>query len=93
MQVLLLMCGDVESNPGPKFPRYSISILHLNIRSTRQKIDFIKDNLLDDDILCFTESHLNEDVLTDSISLDNFTVPYRKDRTNRGMGILVFINY
>ena len=92
MQLLILMCGDVESNPAPKFPCYSISILHLNIRSIRQKIGFIKDNLLDYDILCFTESPLNEVVSTDSILLDNFTVPYRKDRTIRGGGILVYIN-
>ena len=92
MQLLLLMCGDVESNPGPNFPCYSISILHLNIRSIRQKIDFIKNNLLDYDILCFIESHLNEAALTDSILLDNFSVPYRKARTDRGGSILVYIN-
>ena len=71
---------------------HSISILHLNIKSIRQKIDFIKDSLLDYNILCFTTSHLNEDVLTDSILLDIFSVTYRKDRSNRGGGVLVYIN-
>ena len=92
MQLLLLLCGDVERNPGPNTPEHSISILHLNIRRIRQKIDFITDNLLDFDILCFTETHLNQDILTDSILLDNFSLPYRKDRNNRGGGILHYIN-
>ncbi|MCG8046320.1 MAG: reverse transcriptase domain-containing protein [Candidatus Thiodiazotropha endolucinida] len=86
------MCGDVEANPGPNSAYYSISILHLNIRSIRRKFEFIKENLLDYDILCFTESHLNEDVLTESLLLDNFSTPFRKDRNNRGGGILVYIN-
>lgn len=35
VQIMLLMCGDVEANPGPN-TCHSISILHLNIRSIRQ---------------------------------------------------------
>ena len=84
MQILLLICGDVEANPGPNFASYSTSILHLNIRSIRQKLEFIKENLLDYDILCFMESHLNENISTESLFLDNFSVPFRKDRNNRG---------
>ena len=82
----------LKKKPGPNTPEHSISILHLNIRSIRQKNDFITDNLLDFDILCFTETHLNQDIMTDSILLDNFSLPYRKDRNNRGGGILIYIN-
>ena len=92
MQILLLICGDVEANPGPNSASYSISILHLNIRSIRQKFEFIKENFLDYDILCFTESHLSEDISTESLLLDNFSVPFRNDRNNRGGGIFVYIN-
>ena len=92
MQILLLVCGDVEANPGPNSACYSISILHLIIRSIRQKLEFIKENLLDYDILCFTESHLNEDISTENLLLDNFSVPFRKDKNNQGGGILVYIN-
>ena len=89
MQILLLICRDVV---GPNSASYSISILHLNIRSIRQKLEFIKENLLDYDILCFTESQLNEDISTESLLLDNFSVPFRKDRNNRGGDTLVYIN-
>ena len=40
-----LICRDVEANPGPNSAYYSISILHLNIRSIRQKLEFIQENL------------------------------------------------
>ena len=55
ISLLLLMCGDIETNPGPIFS-HCISIIHSNIRSIRHKMNFIKDNLLDFDILCFTET-------------------------------------
>ena len=57
-----LICGDAEANPGPNSTCFSISIFYLNIRSIRQKLEFIKVNLLDYDIFCFTEGHLNEDI-------------------------------
>ena len=34
----------------------SLSIIHLNIRSIRNKIDYIKDSLADFDILCFYQN-------------------------------------
>lgn len=57
MCLLLLEAGDIERNPGPE-NNNSISIIHLNIRSIRNKIEYIQDNFLDFDILCFSESHL-----------------------------------
>ena len=36
--ILLLLCGDIESNPGPKDQNiYTLHILHLNVRSIRNK--------------------------------------------------------
>ena len=54
--MLLLQAGDIETNSGPE-NRYDLSIVHLNIRSIRNKIEYITDNLLDFNILCFTETH------------------------------------
>ena len=44
--MLLLQAGDIETNPGPE-NIYDLSIVHLNIRSIRNKIEYISDNLLD----------------------------------------------
>ena len=60
--LLLLEAGDIEMNPGPNIINNSLSILHSNIRSIRNKLDYITENFLDFDILCFTESHLDANV-------------------------------
>ena len=59
--LLLLLSGDVELNPGPDFDTNddlgALSLIHLNIRSIRHKLDYIFKTLSDYGILCFTESH------------------------------------
>ena len=59
--LLILLAGDVLENPGPQFVNTGdvdcISVLHLNIRSIRHKLEYIKDNFLDFDVLCFSETH------------------------------------
>ena len=63
---LLLISGDIESNPGPLNSSEAIqsvvSILHLNIRSIRNKLKYLFETPSDNDILCSTESHLDERV-------------------------------
>ena len=59
---LNLEAGDVEMNPGPNTTEHSLSIIHNNIRSIRNKIDFITEYFLDFDILCFTETHLDVNI-------------------------------
>ena len=57
--MLLLEAFDIEQNPGPNNFTAALSILHLNMRSIRNKLDYIKDTFLDFDILCFSETHLD----------------------------------
>lgn len=93
IHLLLILSGDVEVNPGPQIFKHSLSILHNNIRSLRNKIDYIKDNYLDFDILCFTETLLDDNILTnDIVLLETFASPYRKDRNCHGGGILIYPN-
>ena len=88
--MLLLQAGDIETNPGPE-NIYDLSFVHLNIRSIRNKIEYITDNILDFNILCFT--HLYANVSTEMRFLSNaYSTPYRKDRTNHGEGILAYLN-
>ena len=91
---LILEAGDVEMNPGPNTTEHSLSIIHSNIRSIRNKFDFITEYFLDFDILCFTETHLDVNILSDSLILtDKFDAPYRKDRSNHGGGLLVYLSH
>ena len=44
----------------------------------RNKFDYIKDNFLDFNILCFTETHLDHQISTSDLFLSNsFDEPYR----------------
>ena len=93
------MSGDVSENPGPDLESIStvtgntcsLSILHLNIRSIRNKINYIEENFNDFDILCFTETHLGDTVSNDDIYIEGFhLVPYSKDVSPHSSGILVY---
>ena len=91
--LLLLEAGDIEMNPGPDTINSSLSFLHSNIRSIRNKFDYITENFLDFDILCFTESHLDANITTDSLCMSSkYDIPYRKDRTNHGGGLLMYLS-
>ena len=90
--LLLLEAGDIESNPDPN-PEHTLSVLHLNIRSIRNKIDYLKDNFIDFEVLCFSETHLDLTVSPETLSISNcFSNPYRKDRNMHGGGLLMYIN-
>ena len=68
-----------------------LTILHLNVRSIRNKLDDICNYLEDCDIACFSETHLDYSISSGDIWIDNYHEPYRKDRNNRGGGLLVYI--
>ena len=76
---LLMLCGDIESNPGPR-PNsgQSFSICHWNLNSIAAH-NFSKISLLraynaihNYDIICLSETYLNRDTLSDS---DNLKIP------------------
>ena len=91
--LLLLQSGDVEVNPGPASSDHgSLSIIHSNIRSVRNKLDYIKEQFLDFNIICLTETHLDISVPTESLLFEKFDSPYRKDRTNHGGGVMLYIS-
>ena len=76
MLLRILFSGDIETNPGPLITHKNeadcLSILHLNTRSIRHKLDYIKENFLDFDVLCFTETHLTNDVTNEYVELEGF---------------------
>ena len=95
--LMLLLSGDVESNPGPdSFTSVNtpgvISLLHLNIRSIRHKLNYIFDNCNDFDVLCFTETHLDTQI-EDTFLLNqcsDFTL-YRKDVSSFSGGVALYV--
>ena len=99
------MVGNIESNPGPE-PAYIsskplsaldilsdkfISISNINIRSIRNKINFLQNFVDEFDIIVLTETHLDNSIENREIELDSFDKnPQRKDRTNSGGGLIIY---
>lgn len=87
---LLLISGDIEQNPGPQSQNHNLSILHLNVRSIRNKLEYIQDNCYDFDVLCFTETHLDNIFPNKSLHLDTHPNLYRNDISSHSGGILIY---
>lgn len=91
--VLLLICMDVHTNPGPSMDEiYSLDIIHLNTRSIRNKVDYLSNLVESFQIACFSETHLDAETESSSLILDGFDEPLRKDRNRNGGGIMVYIS-
>ncbi|CAC5418074.1 unnamed protein product [Mytilus coruscus] len=86
--------GDVESNPGPAntvdISDQSISIFHCNIRSLRNKLDYISNVIEEFDIIFFSETHLAPFITNEKIALPEFETPIRKDRNSDGGGVIMY---
>lgn len=70
----------------------SLDILHLNIRSIRNKIDSLMYLVHDFDILCFTETHLDSNVLNENLFMEGFNNMFTKDRNCYRVGIMIFVS-
>ena len=90
---LLLIAFDVEQNPGPPNISADLSILHKTMRSIRNKIDFIKDQFLRFQHSVFFRNPFRPSISNDNLFLsDTYDDPYRKDRTNHGGELLMYLN-
>lgn len=90
-RLLLFLAGDVHPNPGPyQELNGCFSLIHQNIRSIRNKLDYIKDTFIDFDILSFTETHLSHDISDQYLKLDGHDNMFRKDISSHSGGILTF---
>ena len=72
-----------------------IIIAHLNINSIRNKIDMLSDIVKNKiDILCITETKLDDTFPLSNFLIAGFSPPYRMDRTNKGNkggGLLAYV--
>ena len=78
LKITILLSGDIESNPGPvSADGYlkEISVVHLNVRSIRTKLELIFNDFSDHGILYFTEMHLDDNVSNNYLlsECSNFT--------------------
>jgi exonuclease III len=89
--MLILLGNDISENPGP-FDN-EISIFHLNIRNIRHKLDYVEALALGSSIVCITESHLDNTVLSRDIQIQGYHEDIlRKDRNCFGGRVLVYFS-
>ena len=80
--------NDVAENPEPETKVGEVSVFHWNSRSIRHKLDHLQTISNDSSIICVTESHLDENILTTDIKLPGYHEPFRNDRNSFGGGSL-----
>ena len=97
----ILLIGNVEPNPGPCPSEYSntpsintekyLSVCNINIRSVRNKLEFLHNFAEEYDIVTVVESHLDINIVDEDLNLESFSQNIiRKDRNNSGGGILIY---
>jgi hypothetical protein len=95
--LLLLLAGDIHEHPGPESTSSSytdttfsishhLSFVHLNVQSIRHKLDILYSELVDFDILAFSETWLNNTISSDDLKLLSYNTPERKDRIDDSHG-------
>ena len=98
----ILIIGNVELNPGPEIHNSidtstyrndkTLSICNINIRSLRNKIEYIQNFTDEFDVVTLTETHLDSHVNDDELKLDSFSKKIiRKDRNRSGGGLLIYV--
>ena len=80
--IIILLAGDIHTNPGPPnnpCNTSDLSVIHINCRSLRNKIDIISCEIGAYDIVTMSETWLDDDVSDNDISIEGFQKPIRKD--------------
>jgi len=66
-------------------------ISYLNINSIRNKLTEVKNSSKCTDILCISETKIDQSFTTSQFLLNDFKKPYRKDVSNSSGGLLVYV--
>ncbi len=84
IQLLLQTAGDIHLNPGPpcRVQPKELSIIHINARSLRRKLDLLDSEVTDHDVITISETWLSADIKNNEISINGYHPPVRKDRSD-----------
>lgn len=96
LYLIILLCGDIEINPGPR--SFNLTIGHINARSLNMedKFDEISSIVLDRkfDIFAVSETWLGTSILSETLDIPGFGPMFRLDRQDgrRGGGVAPYIS-
>ncbi|MEW8545561.1 MAG: reverse transcriptase family protein [Candidatus Thiodiazotropha sp.] len=81
-----------SSNDSFELLSNHLSIVHFNVQSLLPKMDILRGEAEAYDILVFSETWLKPVINNDSILIENFSPPFRKDRSDRtGGGVAIYV--
>ena len=101
----LLLLSGIERNPGPLSHdsvgsvatihdksniKDKFSVVHNNVQSISNKIDLLESELMNFDVICITETWLDNRTSDDVLVLDGYKL-YRRDRVGDSDGVSVFM--
>jgi len=94
---MLAQHGDIETNPGPITSEKQVSICHINANSllanNNSRLELIEAyliNVLQFDIICISETKLDNSIPSSEVAIDGYTI-YRLDRSRRGGGVAIYV--
>ena len=69
-----MICMDKHPNPGPNNADtvHTLDKLHLNTRSIRNKLNYISNLSESYQVLCFSETHLDDTIDSSSLIIERF---------------------
>ena len=79
------------SLPDPISLCQNLSIVHYNVQSIFPKLDVLHTELIDFDILTFTETWLSDSIDANDLLLQSFQKPERKDRDSNEGGVMLYV--
>ena len=93
---------SVSSSSGSTFTNISLnyelikdkfSVIHYNVQSLSNKVESLESELFNFQILCLTETWLNQTVTDDDNKFSGYNPPFRRDRQGDSHGgICVYVN-
>ena len=88
IQLLLQTADDIHLNPGPpcRAQPKELSIIHINARSLRRKLDLLDSEVTDHYVITISETWLSADIKNNEISITRYHPPVRKDRSDDPQG-------
>ena len=90
LMTILLVLEGIETNPGP-VKLNNIKRVRNNVCSLPPKVDLVECELGDHDIIAISETHLDNTISDDSISIAGFHKPIRLDRNGAGGGVVIYV--
>ena len=84
IQLLLQTARDIHLNPGPpcRTQPKELSVIHINARSLRRKLDLLDSEVTDHGVITISETWLSADIKNNEISINGYHPPVRKDRSD-----------